>query len=351
MFRARTVFVIGAGASYEVGLPIGDDLLKAIVEMTHFQFDHFSKQTHGDVFIVEALRTILNEGRSVERLNDHLRAGRQLGLSAKQALSIDNVIDALENKEIELLGKLGIARGILKAEAHSTYFRPAQDTRKVDMSMFQNTWYSSFTKLLTEQVKLSQIDNLFDNVEIVNFNYDRCLEHYLPLSLSDYYGIAPEQIQALMKDWLIHRPYGLTGRLPWRSGEEPAVQFGHCGAAQLVEVVDQIRTFTEQIEEGEALDAMRAAIASADRIVFLGFAFHRQNVRLIATDIQDHTEILATAQGISKSDRGVIEDELADAFGFGHEIGRMGRIDLAADTKCNELFRNYWRTLTAAPPE
>lgn len=351
MFRAKTVFILGAGASFEVGLPIGDDLLKAIVDMTKVQFDYRGHQTHGDSAIVEALKLHLQEGGLVNRLNDHLRSGRQLALSAKQALSIDNLIDALENDEIELLGKIGIARAILKAEAESAYFKPDQESRKVDMSQFQKTWYSSLTKLLTEQVRRSQLDSLFNNVQVINFNYDRCLEHYLPMSLADYYGVTQEDIHAVMRDWPIHRPYGLVGRLPWRAGPEPSLQFGHCGPQQVIQVVEQIRTFTEQVEEGETLDAIRDAIASADRIVFLGFAFHRQNVKLITTDVQDHTEILATAYGISKSDREVIEGELADAFGFGHEIGRMGRIDMVADTKCNDLFRNYWRTLTAASPE
>ncbi len=35
MFRAKTVFVIGAGASVEVGLPMGPELLKQIVKLTH----------------------------------------------------------------------------------------------------------------------------------------------------------------------------------------------------------------------------------------------------------------------------------------------------------------------------
>ena len=49
--------------------------------------------------------------------------------------------------------------------------------------------------------------------------------------------------------------------------------------------------------------------------------------------------------GISKSDKSVIEEELERAFAF-EGILNEHRIVLA-DTKCNQFFKDYWRTLTA----
>lgn len=347
MFRAKTILVLGAGSSFEVGLPIGNNLLETIVELTHFSFENFGRLTSGDPQILAALKLILDEGGDVKLLNEHLRAGRQLGRSARQALSIDNVIDALEDPQIERLGKLGIARAILKAEAESPQFRVDPETRALDLGQFRDTWYSSLTKLLCEGVKRSQVGSVFDNLEIINFNYDRCLEHYLQHSVSDYYGIRIDEVREAMGQLTIHRPYGMTGRLPWRSGEGDGVEFGSGGVAQLANVAQQIRTFTEQIEEGERLEAMRAAIAGADRIVFLGFAFHRQNVALISADIDDHTDVLATTLGISRSDQGVIESELAEAFGYAGDSLQLNRAELAT-MSCNDFFKEYWRTLTAA---
>ncbi len=345
VFRAKTVLVIGAGASVEVGLPMGSDLLKQIVDLTNITFD-FSRQESGDREILEALKLILNEGREVEKLNEHLSAGRQLGESAKQGLSIDNVIDALEDAKIELVGKLGIVRAILMAEAASPAFRGANNqARGLDVSNFEDTWYSSFTKILTENIKKSQIGSIFDNIEIINFNYDRCLEFYLPLSLSSYYGEKPEVFQEIMQGLTIHRPYGVAGRLPWQPGDMPSVAFGQSSPKLLADVAQQVRTFTERVEEGDELAAMRASIAGADRIVFLGFAFHRQNVELLAQKLPDHTEIVATACGIPSSDRSVIEDELGKAFE--HEfVMHDSRIKLANRT-CAKFFKEYWRTLTA----
>jgi len=226
VFRAKTVLVVGAGASVEVGLPMGPELLKQIVNLTHISFEFF-KQTKGDRIVLEALKIILDEGREVTEINKHLKAGCQLGESAKQALSIDNVIDALEDPMIELIGKLGIVRAILKAEQSTmTFSRVGNQPDTINLSKFDETWYASFTKLLTENVRKSEIANIFDNLEIINFNYDRCLEHYLPHSLASYYGVKPEDIREVMQSLVIHRPYGVAGRLPWQSGNSPSVAFG-----------------------------------------------------------------------------------------------------------------------------
>lgn len=341
--------MVGAGASVEVGLPMGSDLLKQIVKLTHITFEHYSQKS-GDPAIFEALKIILNEGGEVAKINQHLHAAWQLAESATQAISIDNVIDALEDPRVELVGKLGIVQAILKAEAASPAFKRVQNMpNTINLSKFADTWYGSLTKLLTENVRKSEIGSIFDNLEIVNFNYDRCLEHYLPFSLASYYGLEADAIREIMQDLTIHRPYGIAGRLPWQKGDGPSVGFGEGAPQQLADVAQQVRTFTERVEEGDELAAMRATIAGADRIVFLGFAFHRQNVELLAQQVQDHTEVVATTFGISKGDKAVIDDELQKAFQFQGMLNEH-RVKLA-DMTCNQFFKEYWRTLTALKSE
>lgn len=340
------MLVLGAGASAEVGLPVGSKLLEEIVKLTFVHFD-VGRQTKGDPHIVEALRCLLNEGREVERLNEHLRAGWQLSVSARQALSIDNVIDALEDPKIELVGKLGIVRAIHQAERGSTYFKDEHGHfETLDVRKFKGTWYDSLTKLLTENVRKSRVTTIFDNLEIINFNYDRCLEQYLPHSLANYYGMKPHEIREILPALRVHRPYGIAGRLPWQDGDAPAVKFGGGTPQELALAAQQVRTFTEQVEEGDALRDIRRAIANADRIVFLGFAFHRQNVELLSSKAMDHAEVVATAMSISKSDKAVIAQELATALELEGPFAEQQRVDLA-DFSCATFFQEYWRTLTA----
>ncbi|MBA1374643.1 hypothetical protein [Sphingomonas ursincola] len=349
MFRAKTVMVIGAGASVEVGLPMGPELLRSIVQLTDIKFN-FNRQSFGDHLIIEALRIHLNEGASVVKLNAHIKAGWRLAKSATQAMSIDNVIDALENSEVELIGKLGIVRAIWRAEAASLFFRVPEGVNEgLNLSKFNDNWYGSLTKLLTENVKLSEIEGIFDNFQIINFNYDRCLEHYLPFSLAGYYGVELAWIRELMQRLVVHRPYGVAGKLPWQVGVGPSADFGGGSAQCLSDVAQQVRTFTERVEEGEQLAAMKASIANADRVIFLGFAFHRQNVELLATKMQDHAEILATCFRISESDKSVIEEELEKAFQ--HEFSLDDKRITLTNATCAQLFQEYWRTMTAVRGE
>lgn len=345
MFRARTVFVIGAGASFEVGLPIGSELLIRIARALNFSFDRQNLKT-GDSEILQALKIILNEGREAKALNEHILSAHQLRRSAKQGLSIDNIIEALEDDKVELVGKLGIAKIIIEAENGSRFFKHENGfPDRLDFSKFSECWYGSLVKVMTENLKKSDIPLIFDNIEIVNFNYDRCLEHFLPLALAEYYGVDPNQFRELMPKLKMHRPYGRVGRLPWQAGDGPAVPFGRSWPEDIASVANQIRTFSETIEDGEELEEIRTAMETADRIIFLGFAFHRQNLRLIAREIPLHTEILATAYNISESDKNVIRRQLADVF----EIDGLDFLkDITlTDLTCDGFFRDYWRTITS----
>lgn len=126
MFRAKTVFVLGAGASAEVGLPVGDQLLTSICKLLDFRFD-FGQRKSGDYVVLEALKKLLNtemnSRESVDELNAHIHKGRQIIASSKQAISIDNIVDALNDKETELVAKLAIVRAIHIAEKSSEFFR------------------------------------------------------------------------------------------------------------------------------------------------------------------------------------------------------------------------------------
>ena len=343
------MLVLGAGASAEVGLPIGAKLLTDIVKLIDIKFDHWN-QSSGDGHILQALKHILPKTADVTLLNEHLHAAWQLCASAQQALSIDNVIDALEDEKVERMGKLGIVRAIHEAERQSNFFR-AVDGRvdTLDLSKFKGTWYDSFTKLITENIRKSEVETLFDNIEIINFNYDRCIENYLPHSLANYYGVPTQEIRTLMPKLTIHRPYGVAGKLPWQDGDLPSVEFGGGRIDQTADAAAQIRTFTEQVEEGEALGRIRAATSNAERTVFLGFAFHRQNVELIAAKAPSDAEILGTAFEVSKSDRDAISNELISGFEYDEMLANQ-RVKLA-DLKCGSFFQEFWRTLTADPPD
>lgn len=351
MFRSRTVLVLGAGASAEVGLPVGTGLLADIVARLNLEWGSGGAPDNGDRGIYNALLEHLYGNQITSELNRHISAGLQIRASATQALSIDYIIDALEDPAIELMGKLAIASSILHAEGESRYFSTVGRNEDIDLHQFDTTWYNHLTKLLTEGVRKSEAARIFDNLEIITFNYDRCLERYLPISLASYFGDPPERFQEIVATSLrIHRPFGSVGKLSWEKRLAPSLRFGETSHSRLIDAAAEIRTFTEQMDDALALKALRDAVEEAERVIFLGFAFHRQNLELMtpvprAYSSDPNKLALATAMGISPSDQAVIRDEIGDAVGISG-AARQFYIHLS-DMTCCRFFQEHWRTLTA----
>ena len=112
----------------------------------------------------------------------------------------------------------------------------------------------------------------------LNFNYDRCIEHYLFWSLQRI-GLTEDRATNIVRALKIIRPYGSLGSiLP----HTPSfLQFGADRARQdTFALIDRIRTFTES----EALhdkEILSIALTHAEMILFLGFGFHPQNLELL----------------------------------------------------------------------
>ena len=347
MFEAKTVLVLGAGASVEVGLPVGSQLLDDICKLIDIKFD-FSSQKSGDRTIFDALKIVVNEDREVVKTNEHLHCAWQILKSAEQGLSIDNIVDALEDERIELIAKLGIVRAIQMAEEKSQCFsKPLDHNKELELSHFKSSWYDSLTKAICEKRRVSDISKVFENLSIISFNYDRCIERYLPFSIANYYGVSSQTILDLMPRLKIVRPYGIAGLLPWMPNPISKYNSDHrIHAAQLANSAEMIRTFTQGVADETVSAEIRSVISDAERIIFLGFAFHPQNMEILTAKVDQSTQVLATAHSASENDRRVIQDSILNTFGYRGD--RPSSIFIAPET-CSELFRSYWRTITAPP--
>jgi hypothetical protein len=315
MFRENTVFIVGAGASKEAGLPTGAELKTRISDLIDIKFDGFN-QISGDRTITECLREHVRQpDRPRGDINPYLHAAWQICAALPQAISIDNYIDARRDEKIELCGKLGIVKSILDAERNSLLFvDPVRDRPNVDYESLRATWYTSFMQLLTEGVTIDEVEHIFRNISIITFNYDRCIEHFLFHALRTYFGIDEARCIALLQSLRVFHPYGAVGTLPWQVGGD-GVGFG-ANRSDLLNLAGQIRTFTECLEDAPEVDAMRNRVKEAEVVVFLGFAFHRLNMELITPRAPTKaTRIYATAKGISKSDCDVVQGQIAGFLG------------------------------------
>ncbi len=344
---SRTVFVLGAGASKEVGLPTGAELKSQISAALNLQYDGYQNLTSGDRLIHAALAQI--SGADGHAAGEYRSACHHISGALEDSLSIDNFMDShRDNERIQLCGKLAIARKILQAEESSLLAqRPTPDGPSISYASLRSTWFASLAPLLTENTTIQEVPERLSRLTFVVFNYDRCVEQYLLFFLIRFYGIGSARAAALVNQVTILHPYGAVGTLPWR-GAGVRNEFGGEPTAQgLFAIANELRTFTEGMDESSGdVSAIRSAIANAEKVAFLGFAFHPLNLDLLLSQIDarvDNTNrrVLATAHGLSVSD---IEDIRRDLERRG--LAHRSAISIHKDVTCAGLFTEHSRGLS-----
>jgi hypothetical protein len=313
MFRPKTLFVVGAGASCEAKLPSGNQLKAQIANMLDLAFDEDGDLTSGDRQIDHSLERVAAQSGDPHAFAGFLNRARAIRDGMPLALSIDNYLDAhREDDQLEFVGKLAIAKCILDAERGSLLGRDGGGYPAFQMDRLTDSWFVRFSQLLTENVARQDVPAALARVKIITFNYDRTIVHFLRQALTTYYQVPARQAEEWLSELKIYHPYGNVGALDWEASAG-RVAFGETDAVNLVDVARQIRTFTERIEEGEPLQAIRNAVDEADRIVFLGFGFHRQNLKLLtpAEPIsRTRATVYGTVMGISGGDQEDIRSDL-----------------------------------------
>lgn len=279
-FRRETLFIVGAGASCELGFPSGPKLLGNIATSLDVRFD-YTQQISGSHEVMSAYRRHHGTNTPDENINDYLHAGWRLRDAAKIARSIDNAIDQnLDDPKVPLVGKFAIAHEILHAERKSAIFTSA-GSQPAPVDRAQKSWLHPLAQMLTTGVRRSDVEMVFENFAIITFNYDRSIEHYLPSALQAAYGLPEPEAQAVVAKLRIHHAYGQVGALPWLPKGQASIEYGADPGTRLELVAAGLATFAESREPDEELAQMHALMADAQQIVFLGFGYHRQNMELL----------------------------------------------------------------------
>lgn len=341
MFRSKTVFVVGAGASKELKLPTGPELKGRIAELLDMRFD-YSRQIAGDESISEAFR-IKAKSLGLRDTRDFVHIAWAMRDALPQAISIDNYIDAHnENPNAPVVGKLGIAKAILDAERSSSLYEPPSEQVRYRASNIQNSWLLPFVQMATDGLVRSKVEHIFNNLSFIVFNYDRCIEHTLAHALRTYYSIPLEEAEAIVNKANIIHPYGVVGKLPWQSGEAHPTEFGRDpSASDLVKISSNLMTFTERVEEHSVLAAIRDAMEQARTIVFLGFAYYDQNMKLLASQARPE-RIYGTAFGISDPACEVAKISVLNSI-----RQSQGPFEIRNNLTCTGLLNEFGRSIPA----
>lgn len=308
MFRNKVALIVGAGASHELGFPLGSELKTKLQSVLDIKFKHGSEQFSGDYQIVEALRHFAQQN-DFRDINPYLHAGWAIRDAMPTTGSIDSFLQThSKNDKIVLMGKLGIARAILTAEQKSPLC-PKDGFQDFDLGFTEKTWYAELFKLLAGDVQDPAA--IFNNLDVICFNYDRSLEHYLVWALVKRFLIARLAAEEIVKSLRMHHPYGVVGRLPWQDNGAGIPYGGNDHFSDLSTAISELRTFSEGVEDGHIAE-IRKILAEADTILIVGFGFANINMDLLQVGGRlKEKRVYVTAFDIDSREISVLQNRLA----------------------------------------
>ncbi|NTG66979.1 hypothetical protein [Rhizobium rhizogenes] len=173
------------------------------------------------------------------------------------------------------------------------------------------------------------------------------LEHWISHWLSVYFRIELEEAEALASKLKIFHPYGQIGRLPWQNSIYQKVGFGqNIDSRELLEISQQLRTFTERISDHQMVEDIRSEISAAETIVYLGFSYGEMNMQLLSMNKPgSRKRVIGTALGISPQNRDIIQQSIIRSVT--HEGSIFWDSCSLEPDACNKLLDSYWRVLTS----
>lgn len=270
MLSAKTVIVLGAGASAKFGFPVGKTLKQEIESLLTVRTD-FGHVTQGDEEYAEYLRHV-HRGTPTARI----AAGGRVAQVSKAFASIDECLFTHSSDPVFVeVGKIAIA-GLISRYEQRSFLARLLGTRKdfADAySALSNFWPHQLGEVLSSGVKREHVDHVFDDLTFISFNYDRCAEVAMAAYISVAFDMSmSEAIETVKRRLKVHRPYGGLGDVE---------TFGRLSGIRGFGAYQNLRVFTETIDDTSILDDIRASLREAGHIIFLGFACHPQNMSLM----------------------------------------------------------------------
>lgn len=310
----KTVVILGAGASHDLGIPLGNSLIDHIIT------------NHRNINYTNAVRRIIYNNREDIRhqgMLDQLPPGIAKFINGNPELILrenDNNISSwtsdLHNvesidqylsyrKEISLLGKLSILLTLSQFENPEKFAEVASGKPEGPKWTVNRTWYNLlWNTIISNNPDLRQIKEILSQMHFVTFNYDRSLEAFLLKSIKAIYPNADIK----SSDLPITHIYGSLGsldpeainyreysKLDYRnlympstnSKMEYSIDHQSHNAVPFKEMDQKIFQLALGIETyGKVFDSVKAQaiqhmIKMAEYTYVFGFSFHPQNMDIL----------------------------------------------------------------------
>lgn len=342
MHTEPTVIVLGAGASRGFGLPLGSGLRQTIAEDLNIMFDDWGQNLEsGSYQIVDALRLLARQqdGRNGD-INPYRVAALQISNSMRLSSSIDEYIERHKDDSRKVhCAKLAISKAILEAERRSSIFvDPRQQNDPFERAA--ESWLAYMLRDVTRGLSKANLPEAFSNLTIINFNYDRCVEHFCHHWFQAVYDLTEGESAEICQALQIYHPYGSLGPLRYQQ-QSNYVPYGvDISATRLIEMSARIRTYSEALEETAHPSYVASALAQTRRMVFLGFGFHSQNVRLLGATEAERTTLrcYATTQAIPATRIDLIRSAISASMRVAEPAGLFFE---RVNGSCEDFWNEY----------
>lgn len=338
MFRTKSCVILGAGANFDFGMPLGTALLddirsRALKDMNN---RYMGQLDHGGLLALP-LWAGLNS-------REFAPAVKLLHDAADIFNSIDDFLDVhRENRNVVTLGKLAIAKCILDKEGASLLRSDPESAPGPTLARVRNKWYWSFFGHL---IAGASPETIFDNLSIISFNYDRCTEYFLFHMVKTAFALSDDDASSALKRLKIYHPYGTVGRLPELNAGK-GTPFG-ANERNLAAISEGIHTYTEQVTDQDQQRLLHDEMRGANRFLFFGFAFHAQNMELLrpGKDVFRSRPVYASAKGILNEDRPGVVRRIQEIFTSEQgDLLREGFCNIGIGKDCGEFLDAYKITL------
>jgi len=264
---------------------------------------------------------------------------REIASALPGCESIDDLLEQHSaNPLYAIAGKLGIAECVAAAERNSPLRKDPTTIRLPAITKYSHHWLSRLLQGITKGCNVEALSGVFGHLKVINFNYDRCFEWFTLLWLCHVYALDEHEAWKILNSIEIIHPYGSLGPLP--TGSNQGFLFGaEPDAEDLIEIHKNILTYSESVEEdGRALQ-ITSVTREATKVIFLGFAFHQQNMKLLDFEkgVMNSREVYATTVGMPQPRWEAAQRRILNSL----RQTRGTTVIISSPKSCCELITDY----------
>lgn len=259
MFRRKTTFVLGAGASMPYGFPSGERLVQMII--------------HGDLVEASEIDAVGFTSETTEELRSKLiRCGD---------ISIDHFL--MKHPHLLDLGKFLIAAILSKCEEDIDLMKNFEhsSTRYLKDDPGKK-WYGYLYRKKIEAETVQEIQDNLKDFRFVTFNYDRSLEQFFWNKFINALNFTTLQAKECMRYVRVVHVYGKIGKLEWETDQEENLvvqKYTPCSDPQhILQMSKGIHLIPEDRDKNPLCEVASTDINWAERIHFLGFGWLQENL-------------------------------------------------------------------------